>query len=164
MTIHQFISVLLIFLHRSLPSVGLFNLHVQTSLNLITTMCSVMWATLKTYFHTFLLVQVSAGSETNHLITLIPIYALELMAAVWEVFGQKKESFISTYIYIFSVVRVWCQLIFVSQCAMTCCTVLVKQRYVQRYFLLTLSTTMTLSLSKVVIVWSLKETTTEPFY
>lgn len=123
-----------------------------------------MWATLKTYFHTFLLVQVSAGSETNHLITLIPIYALELMAAVWEVFGQKKESFISTYIYIFSVVRVWCQLIFVSQCAMTCCTVLVKQRYVQRYFLLTLSTTMTLSLSKVVIVWSLKETTTEPFY
>lgn len=102
MTIHQFISVLLIFLHRSLPSVGLFNLHVQTSLNLITTMCSVMWATLKTYFHTFLLVQVSAGSETNHLITLIPIYALELMAAVWEVFGQKKREFyIYVYIYIF---------------------------------------------------------------
>lgn len=77
---------------------------------------------------------------------------------------KKREFYIYVYIYIFSVVRVWCQLIFVSQCAMTCCTVLVKQRYVQRYFLLTLSTTMTLSLSKVVIVWSLKETTTEPFY
>lgn len=102
MTIHQFISVLLIFLHRSLPSVGLFNLHVQTSLNLITTMCSVMWATLKTYFHTFLLVQVSAGSETNHLYSHPDICAWVNGCCLRSLWTKKKRVlYLRIYIYIF---------------------------------------------------------------
>lgn len=92
-----------------------FKLHVQTSLALITVMCSVTWATLKTYFHIFLLVRVSAGSETrHHLITLILIYVLQLMAAVWENTKKKRDLYIRIFFFCCAC------LMFVDNCVTMC--------------------------------------------